>query len=75
MRSARIDTPVEREYYVHGGILPYVLRQLRRWSTRPMLSPGAHWPGAGGPARDPIFRPFEVELRYIDLLRRVGERR
>jgi aconitate hydratase len=25
----RIDTPVEREYYRHGGILPYVLRQLR----------------------------------------------
>jgi aconitate hydratase len=27
---ARVDTPVEREYYHHGGILPYVLRQLRR---------------------------------------------
>jgi aconitate hydratase len=26
---ARIDTPVEREYFAHGGILPYVLRQLR----------------------------------------------
>ncbi|OHX14133.1 aconitate hydratase AcnA [Chromobacterium sphagni] len=24
----RIDTPVEVEYYLHGGILPYVLRQL-----------------------------------------------
>ena len=24
----RIDTPKEREYYVHGGILHYVLRQL-----------------------------------------------
>jgi len=24
----RIDTPKEREYYRHGGILPYVLRQL-----------------------------------------------
>jgi len=24
----RIDTPVEIEYYLHGGILPYVLRQL-----------------------------------------------
>jgi aconitate hydratase len=24
----RIDTPVEAEYYRHGGILPYVLRQL-----------------------------------------------
>ncbi|MGH7564825.1 MAG: hypothetical protein ACREK5_10450, partial [Gemmatimonadota bacterium] len=27
---ARIDTPVELEYFRHGGILPYVLRQLRR---------------------------------------------
>jgi len=25
----RIDTPVEAEYYRHGGILPYVLRHLR----------------------------------------------
>jgi aconitate hydratase len=24
----RIDTPIEVEYYVHGGIMPYVLRQL-----------------------------------------------
>ena len=24
----RIDTPVEVDYYQHGGILPYVLRQL-----------------------------------------------
>ena len=23
----RIDTPIEIEYYRHGGILPYVLRQ------------------------------------------------
>jgi aconitate hydratase A / 2-methylisocitrate dehydratase len=26
----RIDTPKEREYYRHGGILQYVLRQLAR---------------------------------------------
>jgi len=26
--TLRIDTPQEREYYGHGGILPYVLRQL-----------------------------------------------
>ena len=26
--TARIDTPIEVEYYRHGGILPYVLRQL-----------------------------------------------
>jgi aconitate hydratase len=25
---ARIDTPIEAEYYAHGGILPYVLRKL-----------------------------------------------
>jgi aconitate hydratase len=24
----RIDTPIEVEYYQHGGILPYVLRRL-----------------------------------------------
>ncbi len=26
--TVRIDTPIEIEYYKHGGILPYVLRQL-----------------------------------------------
>ncbi len=26
--TVRIDTPIEIEYYNHGGILPYVLRQL-----------------------------------------------
>ncbi|MCL5096911.1 MAG: hypothetical protein M1608_05175, partial [Candidatus Omnitrophica bacterium] len=25
--QCRIDTPIEIEYYRHGGILPYVLRQ------------------------------------------------
>jgi aconitate hydratase len=24
----RIDTPMEAEYYRHGGILPYMLRQM-----------------------------------------------
>ena len=28
--TVRIDTPQEREYYRHGGILPYVLRLLVR---------------------------------------------
>jgi aconitate hydratase len=28
--TVRIDTPQEREYYKHGGILQYVLRQLLR---------------------------------------------
>jgi aconitate hydratase len=27
---ARIDTAIEGEYYRHGGILPYVLRQILR---------------------------------------------
>ena len=26
----RIDTPIEVDYYRHGGILPYVLRQLAK---------------------------------------------
>ena len=26
--SLRIDTPIEIDYYRHGGILPFVLRQL-----------------------------------------------
>ena len=28
MLSLRIDTAIEVQYYQHGGILPYVLRQL-----------------------------------------------
>jgi aconitate hydratase len=24
----RVDTPIEIDYHQHGGILPYVLRQL-----------------------------------------------
>ncbi|MEE8336679.1 MAG: hypothetical protein V3R95_01325, partial [Dehalococcoidia bacterium] len=28
MARCRIDTPVEVEYYQHGGILPFVLRGL-----------------------------------------------
>jgi aconitate hydratase len=26
--TLRIDTPIEVDYYRHGGILPYVMRQL-----------------------------------------------
>ena len=26
--TCRIDTPIEIDYYRHGGILPFVLRQL-----------------------------------------------
>ncbi|MGQ9925876.1 MAG: aconitate hydratase AcnA [Chloroflexaceae bacterium] len=32
---ARIDTPQELQYYVHGGILQYVLRQLLAESKQP----------------------------------------
>ena len=28
--TVRIDTPIEVDYYEHGGILPFVLRQLMR---------------------------------------------
>ena len=28
LTTLRIDTPAEESYYVHGGILQYVLRQL-----------------------------------------------
>jgi len=31
---ARIDTPLELEYYRHGGVLPYVLRQRLGASSR-----------------------------------------
>ncbi|HEY3857592.1 MAG TPA: aconitate hydratase [Verrucomicrobiae bacterium] len=31
--TCRIDTPIEIDYYQHGGILPYVLRQLAASST------------------------------------------
>jgi aconitate hydratase len=36
--TCRIDTPIEIEYYQHGGILPYVLRQLARADS---TGPGA----------------------------------
>jgi aconitate hydratase len=26
--TLRFDTPIEVEYYKHGGIMPYVLRQI-----------------------------------------------
>lgn len=28
--TVRVDTPREVEYYRHGGILPYVLRELAK---------------------------------------------
>ena len=35
--ALRIDTPKEADYYRHGGILPYVLRQLARRLTPPCV--------------------------------------
>ena len=31
--NSRVDTPIEIDYYLHGGILPYVLRQLLAGTT------------------------------------------
>ena len=31
--TLHIDTPIEIDYYLHGGILPYVLRQLLAGTT------------------------------------------
>ena len=31
--TLRIDTPIEVDYYKHGGILPFVLRQLLAGTT------------------------------------------
>ncbi len=36
--KVRIDTPQEAEYYRHGGILPYVLRQLMTAEAIPQMS-------------------------------------
>jgi aconitate hydratase len=36
--ACRIDTPIEIDYYQHGGILPYVLRQL---ADTQAVTPGA----------------------------------
>ena len=32
--TARIDVPIELEYYRHGGVLQYVLRRLLNGSSR-----------------------------------------
>jgi aconitate hydratase len=42
----RIDTVVELEYYRHGGILQYVLRQLLRENTQAAVVSGAAVSGA-----------------------------
>jgi len=42
----RIDTPIEVEYYRHGGILPYVLRQLITAAAGSGSRPKARKPAA-----------------------------
>ena len=39
--TLRIDTPIEVDYYYHGGILPYVLRQLLSGQSMLSTSPGS----------------------------------
>jgi aconitate hydratase len=59
--TVRIDTPQEVQYYLHGGILPYVLRQLLSGRERAQTVGGGPAAGAavsGGvpatPGREPV---------------------
>jgi aconitate hydratase len=54
----RIDTPQEVSYYRHGGILPYVLRQLI--SGRPIS------PERGGVSGGSVTRPGETPKTSLD---------
>ncbi len=38
--TVRIDTPIEVEYYRHGGILPYVLREILKQNVPQRLDDG-----------------------------------
>ncbi len=50
----RVDTPQEAEYYRHGGILQYVLRQLRAGRERPaVISAGLAGTPQPAPSREP----------------------
>ena len=40
----RIDTPIEVDYYLHGGILPFVLRELMAKRERSARSADARLP-------------------------------
>ena len=46
--QARIDTPVELDYYRHGGILPAVLRKLLSAGLTPSLPPTPSLPTRAG---------------------------
>jgi aconitate hydratase A / 2-methylisocitrate dehydratase len=43
--TVRIDTPLEMQYYRHGGILQYVLRQLLHGTEEIVATPFANVPG------------------------------
>ena len=68
----RIDTPVEVDYYHHGGILPFVLRQLvrdspRRYSTHPTASHQKRAQNA--PGAEPHARHAAATRRQLGLCR------
>jgi hypothetical protein len=52
--TCRIDTPIEVEYYRHGGILPYVLRQLIRQAAPARPTAKKKTPAA---KKKPVVRP------------------
>ena len=59
--KVRIDTPQELQYYVNGGILPYVLRQLLASDLRPEDAPrtgdeAEDRDAAGDPAEGETFK-------------------
>ena len=58
----RIDTPQEAEYYRHGGILPYVLRQLLLGRERP----AAVAPGLAVPAQPDGEAPRAAADALVD---------
>jgi aconitate hydratase len=47
----RLDTPVEVEYYRHGGILPYVLRSLSKGKSAPAKTRQRTAKGKAAPAK------------------------
>src|SRR5690606_24549738 len=52
--TVRVDTPQEAEYYRHGGILQYVLRQLRAGRDRAdVISAGLAGTPQPAPSREP----------------------
>ena len=54
--TLRLDTPREREYVRHGGILPYVLRRLLGYRAQDR-DPLSRIPVARKPLKAPASRP------------------